>query len=118
MRERQRSPDMVCPVCSQLLNNEQCLICADSYLNDILAQLDSYTVFYTTRPVSADDYQEIQHPDPSYEMDSPFPAGMHGDLKRDLGVHVSAANTSNLYSNVPLFEKYQFVNQGKFDCDD
>lgn len=88
------------------------LTSSDSYLNDILAQLDSYTVVYTTTPVSANDHQDIQHPDKFYEMDSPFPSGMHGDLKRDLSAHVSSANTSNLNSNLPLFEKYQFVNQG------
>ena len=87
----------------------------DSYLNDILKQLDTYTVIYYTTPVSAEQYQEIQHPDEVYEMDSPFPSGMHGDLKRDVGGYASSnnTNTGNLYSDVPLFEKYQFVNQGK-----
>lgn len=81
-----------------------------------MKSLDSYTVFYTTTPVSPGHYQEMQHPDHVYEMDSPFPSGMHGDLKRDLGVAASASNSSgrgNLDSNLPLFEKYQFVNQGK-----
>ncbi|KAF1355290.1 BIG/ATPase V1 complex, subunit S1 [Delphinella strobiligena] len=87
----------------------------DSYLNDLLVQLDSYTVVYTTTPPSAKDYQDIQHPDNVYEMDSPFPAGMHGDLKRDLTVQAASNSSSgNLNYDLPLFEKYQFVNQGIF----
>lgn len=46
-------------------------------------------------------------------MDSPFPSGMHGDLKRDLTVQApSNSSSGNLNYDLPLFEKYQFVNQG------
>ncbi|KAL1304962.1 hypothetical protein AAFC00_003870 [Neodothiora populina] len=86
----------------------------DSFLNDILTQLDSYTVVYTTTPATTQVQEAIQHPEQTYEMDSPFPPGMHGDLKRDLSGYEKGSNGSNLDSNLPLFEKYQFVNQGIF----
>jgi len=43
-------------------------------------------------------------------MDDPFPSALHTDLKRDVSSH--ARNNTQLDSNLPLFEKYQFLNTG------
>lgn len=90
----------------------------DSYLNDVLSSLESYTVLYTTTPPSAEHYQEVQHPDHYYEMDDPFPTSMHTDLKRDLNTYAKGSNSTNgtnPQANLPLFEKYQFLSSGKLN---
>jgi len=90
----------------------------DSYLNNVLSGLKSYTVFYTTTPPSPEHYQDEQYPENYYEMDDFFPSAMHTDLKRDLAGYAKGSNSShgsnstNLQSNLPLFEKYQFLSSG------
>ncbi|GAB7349649.1 hypothetical protein MBLNU459_g0325t1 [Dothideomycetes sp. NU459] len=90
---------------------------SDSFLNEILSSLESYTVLYTTTPPSADQYRQAQHQDKYYEMDDPFPSAMHTDLKRDLNAHAKGSNSTNStnpQSSLPLFEKYQFLSSGIF----
>lgn len=49
-------------------------------------------------------------------MDEPYPSDMHIDLKRDLSVYPRATNGTNPDSNLPLFEKYQFLSSGEYQC--
>lgn len=88
----------------------------DAYLATVLAFLpsDKYTIIYTTSPPADAEYQQVESQEQLYEYDEPYPSGMHTDLKRDLLAHTRASNSSNLDSNLPLFEKYQFLNAGKF----
>lgn len=81
----------------------------DSFLHSVIAAVDGeeYTVIYTTTPPSVSQDTEPQLREQLYEMDEPFPSMMHTDLKRDLSAH--ARNAS---SNLPLFEKYQFLSPG------
>ncbi|KAI4716874.1 BIG1-domain-containing protein [Aureobasidium sp. EXF-10727] len=91
-------------------DRESALLQADSYLNSLLATLDSYTVLYAT----LDNLSPRQHPE-QYEMDEPYPSNMHTDLKRDLDAHVvRASNASNPQADLALFEKYQFLSPGIF----
>ncbi|KAH0006434.1 BIG1-domain-containing protein, partial [Aureobasidium melanogenum] len=94
-------------------DRESALLQADSYLNSLLATLDSYTVLYATLPNLFPPFKP-QHPE-QYEMDEPYPSNMHTDLKRDLNAHiVRASNASNPQADLPLFEKYQFLSPGIF----
>ncbi|KAG9526135.1 BIG1-domain-containing protein, partial [Aureobasidium melanogenum] len=94
-------------------DRESALLQADSYLNSLLATLDSYTVLYATLP-NLFPPSKPQHPE-QYEMDEPYPSNMHTDLKRDLNAHiVRASNASNPQADLPLFEKYQFLSPGIF----
>ncbi|KAG9725678.1 BIG1-domain-containing protein, partial [Aureobasidium melanogenum] len=94
-------------------DRESALLQADSYLNSLLATLDSYTVLYATLPNLFPAFKP-QHPE-QYEMDEPYPSNMHTDLKRDLNAHVvRASNASNPQADLPLFEKYQFLSPGIF----
>ncbi|KAI4738137.1 BIG1-domain-containing protein [Aureobasidium sp. EXF-12298] len=94
-------------------DRESALLQADSYLNSLLATLDSYTVLYATLPNLFPAFKP-QHPE-QYEMDEPYPSNMHTDLKRDLNTHiVRASNASNPQADLPLFEKYQFLSPGIF----
>ncbi|KAK8216692.1 hypothetical protein M8818_001655 [Zalaria obscura] len=88
----------------------------DSYLNTLLSSLpnDKFTVIYTTTPYTGKASSEPQHPDSYYHMDEPYPSDMHIDLKRDLSVYPRATNGTNPDSNLPLFEKYQFLSSGIF----
>jgi hypothetical protein len=91
-------------------DRESALLKADSYLNSLLATLDSYTVIYATLDNLSP--PQVMHPG-QYEMDEPYPSNMHTDLKRDLNSHVSrASNVSNPQADLPLFEKYQFLSPG------
>ncbi|KAI5199318.1 hypothetical protein AUEXF2481DRAFT_39517 [Aureobasidium subglaciale EXF-2481] len=93
-------------------DRESALLQADSYINSLLATIDSYTVLYST--LSNLSPPSSQHPD-QYEMDEPYPSNMHTDLKRDLNSYVSrASNNTNPQANLPLFEKYQFLSPGIF----
>ncbi|KAI4797469.1 BIG1-domain-containing protein, partial [Aureobasidium sp. EXF-8846] len=93
-------------------DRESALLKADSYLNSLLATLDSYTVLYATLDNLSP--PQAMHPE-QYEMDEPYPSNMHTDLKRDLNSHVSrASNVSNPQADLPLFEKYQFLSPGIF----
>jgi len=93
-------------------DRESALLKADSYLNSLLATIDSYTVIYATLDNLSP--PQVMHPE-QYEMDEPYPSNMHTDLKRDLNSHVSrASNVSNPQANLPLFEKYQFLSPGIF----
>ncbi|KAG9552728.1 BIG1-domain-containing protein, partial [Aureobasidium melanogenum] len=94
-------------------DRESALLQADSYLNSLLATLDSYTVLYAPLPNLFPPFKP-QHPE-QYEMDEPYPSNMHTDLKRDLNAHiVRASNASNPQADLPLFEKYQFLSPGIF----
>ncbi|KAG9759004.1 BIG1-domain-containing protein, partial [Aureobasidium melanogenum] len=94
-------------------DRESALLQADSYLNSLLATLDSYTVLYATLPNLFPAFKP-QHPE-QYEMDEPYPSNMHTDLKRDLNAHiVRASNASSPQADLPLFEKYQFLSPGIF----
>ena len=91
-------------------DREAALLQADSYLNELLETLTSYTVVYTTTPAS--NQVETQHPD-QYEMDESYPSNMHIDLKRDLNAHINRKdNSTNPQAHLPLFEKYQFLSPG------
>jgi hypothetical protein len=91
-------------------DRESALLKADSYLNSLLATLDSYTVIYATLDNLSP--PQVMHPE-QYEMDEPYPSNMHTDLKRDVNSHVSrASNVSNPQADLPLFEKYQFLSPG------
>lgn len=95
-------------------DRESALLQADSYLNSLLATLDSYTVIYATLDNLSP--PQSQHPE-QYEMDEPYPSNMHTDLKRDLNAHiVRASNASNPQADLPLFEKYQFLSPGTSCC--
>lgn len=95
-------------------DRESALLQADSYLNSLLATLDSYTVIYA--PLDNMAPAQVQHPE-QYEMDEPYPSNMHTDLKRDLNAHiVRASNASNPQADLPLFEKYQFLSPGTSCC--
>jgi hypothetical protein len=92
-------------------DREAALLQADSYLNELLDTLTSYTVLYTTTPAS-NHMVDTQHPD-QYEMDDSYPSSMHIDLKRDLNAHINRkANSTNPQAHLPLFEKYQFLSPG------
>ncbi|KAL2358723.1 BIG/ATPase V1 complex, subunit S1 [Cryomyces antarcticus] len=88
----------------------------DSFLNALVAGLrrQTYTVIYITTPPSDSHNTAPQHAPQVYEMDEPFPSGLHTDLKRDLTGYASSSNSTNLNSNLPLFEKYQFLSSGTF----
>ncbi|CAD0106178.1 unnamed protein product [Aureobasidium uvarum] len=91
-------------------DRESALLRADSYLNSLLATLDSYTVLYATLDNLSP--SQSQHRE-QYEMDEPYPSNMHTDLKRDLDAHVfRASNASNPQADLALFEKYQFLSPG------
>ncbi|KAK6007037.1 hypothetical protein QM012_006045 [Aureobasidium pullulans] len=93
-------------------DRESALLQADSYLNSLLATLDSYTVLYAALNNIVP--PQIQHPE-QYEMDEPYPSNMHTDLKRDLNSHIArASNASNPQADLALFEKYQFLSPGIF----
>lgn len=51
-------------------------------------------------------------------MDEPYPSALHQDLKRQLNLRADSdddkSNTTNPQSNLPLFEKYQFLTPGLF----
>ena len=55
-------------------DRESALLQADSYLNSLLATLDSYTVIYA--PLDNIAPAQVQHPE-QYEMDEPYPSNVH-----------------------------------------
>lgn len=72
-------------------------------------------MLYITSPPTTEQYQQINHAAQVYEMDEPYPSSMHIDLKRDVYPRASNnTNGTNLDSNLPLFEKYQFLSSGIF----
>lgn len=92
----------------------------DAYLNSVILSLptDKYTVIYRTTPPARQEYKQIsgqpqqQH---LYDMDEQYPSTVHANhFKRDVTAFPRATNGSNLDSNLPLFEKYQFFNSGIF----
>lgn len=91
------------------------LTVSDTYLNTVISSLstDKYTVIYTTSPDTSAPFHQNDQDHGQYQMDEPYPSGMHTDLKRDLNVQQTSSNSSNLNSNLPLFERYRFVNSGK-----
>ncbi len=92
----------------------------DSFLNIVINYLEthSYTVFFTTTPLSAaqQDLDTQQHPANgwNYDAEESFPFAMHTDLKRDLYAHLRASNDSTGQGGPPLFEKYNFLSPGKY----
>lgn len=87
----------------------------DELLTTILRDIktERYTIIYTSTPESIDMYEVPEHEQQVYFMDDAYPYGMHTDMKRDLSGSASENTNGNLDSNLPLFEKYQFVNAGE-----
>ncbi|KAK4983326.1 hypothetical protein LTR66_008866 [Elasticomyces elasticus] len=88
----------------------------DSYVNALLSSLpsDEFILFYISTPPTSEQLDDWQYPPTVYEMDQPFPSALHTDLKRDFSVETKAGNHSNSQSDLPLFEKYQFLSSGIF----
>ncbi|KAJ9645214.1 hypothetical protein H2201_000990 [Coniosporium apollinis] len=84
----------------------------DSYLDATIAAAgERFTVIYTTTPPSSEQLAATQHKTQVvYEMDESYPEAYHMDLKRDVSSHAE----NNTASNLPLFEKYQFLSSGIF----
>jgi hypothetical protein len=80
----------------------------DAELTSVLANHTSHVIILVS--TSADPGRE------HYQYDEPpYPAGMHTDLKRDIGedgAHVRASKEKWGQENLPLFEKYQFLTPG------
>lgn len=74
-----------------------------------------YTLVYMTTPSSSVSYESIHEEGHMYAMDDEFDAGMRTGMKRDMSSDAANDNADggNINSNLPLFEKYQFVNSGK-----
>lgn len=50
-----------------------------------------------------------------YEMDDPYPSGLHTDLKRDLTMQRrQSEGNQDMQAGLPLFEKYQFLSPALF----
>ena len=91
---------------------------SDNYIDDRLTRLEKqrqpYVLIYTS---GANDL--ATHVDPPYEMDEPYPSALHTDLKRDVesrkrNIQRRQANgIDNSQSNLPLFERYQYLTPGK-----
>ena len=101
---------------AEIADRTPILMSADYYLNELIASLPSfkYTVIYTTTPVGSEEQREMELAEQQYLMDEPYPSGFHTDLKRDLSAYPRASNSSNLNSNLGLFEKYQFFSSGEY----
>lgn len=92
----------------------------DAFLASLLDLLpkQNYTVLYTTTR-SEDGMLVAQGLDRTesieYDMESEIQESMHWDLKRDLGLHESAAKRADNQTMIdgPLFDKYQFFTPGK-----
>ncbi|KAF1984586.1 BIG1-domain-containing protein [Aulographum hederae CBS 113979] len=97
------------------LNSERAskLVSHDSFLNAVLQPLSGHTVtvIYTTTPPASEHDPFTQHAAQIYEMDDPYPSSVHMDFKRDVSAR---ADNSTLNSNLPLFEKYQFLSPAIF----
>ncbi|EGP85659.1 unnamed protein product [Zymoseptoria tritici ST99CH_1A5] len=82
----------------------------DAELHSVLANHTSHVIIFVSTPADV----SREH----YEYDEPpYPAGMHTDLKRDIGelsVHANKKNETWGQENLPLFEKYQFLTPGIF----
>ncbi|KAK5010216.1 hypothetical protein LTR28_011203 [Elasticomyces elasticus] len=87
-----------------------------SYINALLNSLpsDEFILFYISTPPTSEQLDDLQYPPTVYEMDQSFPSALHTDLKRDFSVGTKAGNHSNSQSDLPLFEKYQFLSSGIF----
>ena len=87
------------------------LTSADSFLSSVISEIEpqDFTVIYLTTPPSKP-LQVPQHPVHVYEMDDPYPSGLHTELRRDFSSH--AANKTQ--ADLPLFEKYQYLSPGLF----
>lgn len=74
-----------------------------------------YTLVYMTTPSSSVSYESIHEEGHMYAMDDEFDTGMHTGMKRDMSSDAASddAEGGNINSNLPLFEKYQFVNSGE-----
>lgn len=92
----------------------------DAYINAVISSLPTkkYTVIFRSTPVDAQQYQQSNgesRQQQLYDMDDEFPSSVHANhFKRDVTAYPRAANGSNLDSNLPLFEKYQFLSPGIF----
>jgi len=90
----------------------------DNYIDDRLSRLEKqkqpYVLIYTSRASA-----HASHVDPPYEMDEPYPSALHTDLKRDVESRKrnmqrrQANGIDNSKSNLPLFERYQYLTPGK-----
>lgn len=76
----------------------------------VVSSLDNskYAVIYTTTPRTGE-AEDVLHEQYRYEMDDLFPSSVHTELRRDVEAHAS-----NGTSDLPLFEKYQFLSPGVF----
>ena len=85
----------------------------DKDIDDILAfdEGPSVLIFISTPPSSPSQALQDSHP---YEMDDPYPSGLHTDLKRDLNeFHKRQSdNETDMQAGLGLFEKYQFFTPG------
>lgn len=76
----------------------------------LTASQPSTLIYLTTPPAQESTFDEQQQG--LYEMDDPFPSGLHTDLKRDLRARQNDGN-KNMQDGLPLFEKWQFLSPGK-----
>ncbi|GAB7359210.1 hypothetical protein MBLNU230_g5869t1 [Neophaeotheca triangularis] len=98
----------------------EALVANDAALEKQLSQLPSnaaYVLIYTTTTTTTNLPQDL--PEYQYEMDEPYPSALHQDLKRQLHHRADSSDdkdnsTTNPQSNLPLFEKYQFLTPGLF----
>jgi hypothetical protein len=89
----------------------------DSFISNMTRHNEDYVLIFTSSHES-----RAQEPALPYEMDEPYPSALHTDLKRHIHEHSQHAytrraasnSTVNTQSQLPLFEKYQFLSPGKF----
>ncbi|KAF2842785.1 BIG1-domain-containing protein [Patellaria atrata CBS 101060] len=93
---------------SEAAERAKLLISRDAFVNAVVNDLKSnkFTVIYTTTPPSE---EQFVPPSIQYEMDDPYPSAPHMELKRAYSTYNNQTS-----SNLPLFEKYQFLSPGIF----
>lgn len=84
----------------------------DDPVSSVLDKKMPSVLIYITTPPSADS-QEMQD-NHLYEMDDPYPSGLHTDLKRDLHELNKRQSDDDIdfQGDLGLFEKYQFFTPG------
>ena len=84
----------------------------DDTVASVLGKGSSAVLIYITTPPPQETLQDGH----MYEMDEPYPSGLHTDLKRDLEMHARQSEDDHMQDGLPLFEKYQFLSPGKYPC--